>query len=278
LQPLLTIERFCNLSRALSKNAGESDEIYSKRCTIFSALKQVLTAYRENSTSEELGQSVARLRSTMFTAGLAEGGFINPSEERGYQDAGSFFELILHVIGQGFQLNSTRTYMLPGGRHLPKSETTPQGVLFLKELTGSVQDRVNAYAQNFKETVTLSNALRYTPPGSTEQLFLKTYTETNRITTAPKDLLVFRVENHVVNPSKDRFINCSSLFEGNPVAQYELVGFAQNDSQVHWTSVVFRDGTWIYCNDDKIRKVEATSTEFRSPANYLVYKLRSGSS
>ena len=276
LQPLLAVDTFSSLAASsITRYNNESEASYIGRKAIHNSLNAFVEAWKSGLTSQELGQRVGQLRSTIFQTGLLEGGFIHASEERSYQDAGSFFELILHVIGQSVLVKNTRKYKLPisGTKTIVTAE--PTAALLLKERGGSVQEKITAFGRAQEETASDSVAFRYTPEGGGETMILNHSVEINKILGNPKELLVLRVENHRVDPSRDHHINCASLFESSPPpseADYELVGFAQNHRQVHWTSVVFRGNKWFYCDDSVVTEVTPTDPRFLQSANYLVYR------
>lgn len=276
LQPLLAIKNFKNLvPNEIVKNPNESEEVFAGRKNILASFKTVIEAWEIKCSPLEVGKLIGKMRTTIFQAGLMEGGFINSEDERTFQDAGSFFELILHVIGQGFQLNTIRKFKLPDGTDKIVGGPNPQSVLQLKEENGSIQDKINAFSQVQEDELKQRDSLKHTDPGTGKVLKLTQFTEENKILGLPQELLVFRVENHVVDPAKDRLINCAGLFNStlNPDdANYELAGFAQNHNQVHWTSVVYDNGVWKYCNDSHVKTVETSDDNFLHPANYLVYR------
>lgn len=276
LQPLLAVKNFNHLvPKEIFKNSNESDEAFAGRKNILKAFKAVLRAWNDKSPPGELGHLIGKMRSMIFQVGLLEGGFIDTEAEHSFQDAGSFFELILHVIGQGFQLNSIKKFQLPNGSHKIVGGTNPQSVLLLKETKGSIQDKINAFAKVVDDELAPQYAVKHTDPKTQELLKLTKFTEENKIIGSPQELLVIRVENHIVDPEKDGLINCAGLFNStlNPdAANYELTGFAQNHNQVHWTSVVYSNGVWKHCNDSHVSTVEVNDASFKYPANYLVYK------
>lgn len=272
LQPLLAINNFPDLVPAeIQQNENESNESFEGRQNILASFKILVNSWKNRSTPNELGKLIGRLRKKIFTAGLQEGGFMDPRAERDFQDAGSFYDLILHVIGKRFQLRNIRTFPLPKGGTKSVGETEPQGVLLLKEKNGSVQDKINTLVMAQAE-LHADDALKYIVNGIETKL--RKFTETNTIVGEPQDLFVLRVENHHVDPTRDKRIDCRILFDHlrENAANYELVGFSQNHNELHWTSVIVNGDGWFYCDDSRVEKIETGDVRFTYPANYLVYK------
>jgi hypothetical protein len=266
LQPLLAINNFANLiPREIKQNADESDQAFKGRQKIFKAFIELISGWQNNNDPHLLGQLVAQLRIEIFLAQLPEGGFINFQDLGGMQDAGSFIQLILHVIGKRFELSLKKTFAPKNGESKETLERSMEGLYILKQTTGAMQDKISSSAKPFEGELDA-------PVRGTE---LKKYVETSKILGKPPELLVFRVENHLVDAVVDKQIDCGQLFEQQfqpGECRYELVGFARNHHQIHWTSVVFSDGKWQYCNDSVVREIEPSDPNFSYPANYLVYK------
>jgi hypothetical protein len=274
LQPLLAIpnfEEWVPKAEALLPYDFESDHSYDHRKAILASFRSFLDAKKESKNPQELGRLIGELRKTIFKAGLHQGGFVNRSGEGRFQDAGSFFELMLYVIGQTFKLRVNRDFKLPGGAVVSvATQETPEGVLILKTKEGAVQDKINQYGKGTPEILSADNAYMHRLSNG-NALQLTDCTEENKILGAPPNLLIFRVEHYLVNPKQDAKIDCTVLFDPQPdSAKYQLVGFAQNHAQVHWTSVVWDGEAWNYCDDSQV--TPANHLHFSIPANYLVYR------
>lgn len=273
VQPLLAVKDFSDLVPALirrKKDEGMHD--FDRRRYILDSFKAFIEAYKAKKSPRDLGLLIGELRTHIFRAGLYQGGFINPSQEASMQDVGSFLELILHVIGQGFELIHTKNFKVPNNQPDHQvSETLPQGTLLLKEKNGSIQDKINSLAQVREDVLDKDDVLKTEIQGM--QYKLSEFTETFRLKHAP-DLLVFRVEGYQVKTETDRILDCTPLLESQPniPVQYELAGFAQNKNHVHWTSVVSQNGKWTYCDDDRVRSTNPEDPAFLFPAHYLIYR------
>jgi ubiquitin C-terminal hydrolase len=99
------------------------------------------------------------------------------------------------------------------------------------------------------------------------------YKETQKIISSAPEILVVRVNNYVVKPEQDQMINFSALFkELSENHYYKLVGFSQNHHQTHWTSVVWKESNWHYCNDSETKLISAEDPLFKHPANYMIFQ------
>lgn len=144
LQPLLSVGNFEQIIP--DSVAFEPRHSFEKRAKILASFKDFLKAWKNKETAENLGCKVGVLRREIFEAGLLEGGFIHRDQERNFQDAGQFFELILHVLGKGFQLEMTRTPIKDDGESLmAREKIEPEGVFYLKLPGNSLQEIVNGY-------------------------------------------------------------------------------------------------------------------------------------
>lgn len=276
LQPLLAVRNFTKLIP--EKVPAEPAYSFAERQSILDAFKLFIKAWEEQMPAPALGQRIAELRKRIFEAGLQEGGFVNRHSERKYQDAGQFFELLLHVINGGFELMLTRTPVMDDGKELTSRKTverTPQGVFYLKAPHGTVQEMVDGHQMDHIQHFSPGNEWRVNDPVTYEPLYLADYIEQHKISGKAPEILVVRVNNHTVDPSVDKTVNFAALFDKSSSKDsyaYELVGFAQNHSQVHWTSVVWDGEHWQHCNDSKVATVDPKNSSFKHPANYMVYK------
>jgi len=116
LQPLLAIGNFEQIIP--DSVAPEPKHSFEKRAKILASFKDFFKVWENKGSAANLGYKVGALRREIFEAGLLEGGFIDRNEERDFQDAGQFFELILHVLGKGFQLEMTRTPVKDDGESM----------------------------------------------------------------------------------------------------------------------------------------------------------------
>ncbi len=270
LQPLLAIDNFSSLIPvAIEKRNDESEDSFKGRKEILTSFTSLLNAWKSEDKPDKLGALVGSLRTTIFRASLLEGGFLDSSEEFNFQDAGQFFELIFYVIGLTFELENIRIFPLSTGDKYFAGDTTPQGVLPLKKIDGSVQEKIIAYGDELLDELKIEDALK-----ANNGEFVTKFVETNKIVGKPQKILVLRVENYIVDPLKDQIIDASYLFDerfDKDQTQYELAGFAQNKYQVHWTSVVYNGKEWHYCDDRNITPVSTEDSRFLHPANYLIY-------
>jgi|GEM_PF-3312321 len=269
LQPLLASKYFQNLiPDTITQYDGEEAEDFEGRNNILTSLKTFVAAWNNKETPYNLGKLIENLRTTMFEAGLQEGGFNDPSKKESLQDAGSFYELIFHVIEQKFELESVRSFDLSNGVKKMK-ENVPSGCLLLKS-AGSIQEKITEFSKTYKDELEPENAYIVELTGERSTKF----SEITKIT-SPPELLVVRVEHHKVNLDFDQFLDCSSLFEkklADPI-RYELVGFSQNHGQYHWTSVVTTGENWHKCNDGSTFQInDLNGSDFTFPANYLLYQ------
>ena len=274
LQPLLAIKDFEKLVPDTADKEPEYN--FREREAILVSFKNFLKVWKEGKPSKEMGQMIGNLRRQIFEAELLEGGFLDKSQERSFQDAGQFFELILHVLGRGFQLEITRIPVMDNGTVIgnkERIEQTPQGVFYLQSLRNSLQEIVDGHQEASAQTFTEGNEWRVEHPKTQEKMELSHYKEMQKIVGTPPEILVVRVDNHVVIPDQDQRINFAALFK-EPLknCEYELVGFSQNHNQVHWTSTVYDGTNWNHCNDDNVIQVAPTDRTFKHPANYMVYK------
>lgn len=269
LQPLLAIQNFQNLvpNEIHQKVKKESPKEFQGRQNIFNAFKAFLNAWNAHESPGELGKLIGKLRAVFFDAGLAQGGFTDKTAERRTQDAGSFFELLLYVIDQGFELTINRTFPTPTGGMEQLEENNTNSVLILKQNAGTIQEKLLSEYRSQGIAGKLDEPLRR------QDLQLSDFTEFKKITSQPPEVLVIRVENHKVDSEKDLIIDCACLFIDDQTPQlYELSGFAQNHNQAHWTSVIREGDGWKYCNDSYVGPLNPNESDFKHPANYLVYR------
>lgn len=270
LQPLLAIDRFPNLIPfEIIQREGESNENFNGRKSILESFKEFIKAYQEKKSAGELGHLVGKLRKSIFKAGLLEGGFLNRYTEYFFQDAGSFFELILHIIGQDLQLDTSKVFKCPDEANHRIHTVESQGLLFLKNPANSLQEKVNAFGNPTQEILKEEDAYKLN-----EHTKLYEFEETNKITSHSRDILVFKVDNYSIDIPNDLKINCRALYAKDDPSQlmYELTGFLQNHNQVHWTCVVRNEEQWKYCNDNVVKTVNPEDADFKRPASYIVYK------
>ncbi|PWU16260.1 MAG: hypothetical protein C5B45_00875 [Chlamydiae bacterium] len=274
LQPLLAIR---NLEQIIPDSvASEPKCNYEERKKILSSFKKFFQSWVNKETAKELGRKVGDLRRQIFEAGLSEGGFVDRDQERSFQDAGQFFELILHVLGKGFQLEMIRTPVRHDGTSIEgrqKTETTPQGVFYLQLPGESLQEIVNRYQSVFDQEFAPGDEWRVKDPISQSKILISRYKEMQKIIGPAPEILVVRVNNHVVKPEQDQTINFAPLFK-EPLenCNYQLIGFSQNHHQVHWTSVVWKENNWHYCNDSQTQQVSAEDPCFKHAANYMIFQ------
>jgi hypothetical protein len=132
LQPLLAVGNFAQIIP--DSAAPEPEYSFEERKKILSSFKDFFQSWKERKTVTELGHKVGELRRQIFEAGLLEGGFVHRDQEKSFQDAGQFFELILHVLGKGFQLEITRVPVKDDGEPIEtrkKIEATPLREFFI---------------------------------------------------------------------------------------------------------------------------------------------------
>ncbi|HEV3270404.1 MAG TPA: hypothetical protein VGZ69_07165 [Candidatus Rhabdochlamydia sp.] len=273
LQPLLAIRQFKQL---IPDNVASEPEFnYEKRKKILASFKDFFTAWEDKETSANLGHKVGALRREIFEAGLLEGGFLDRDQERNFQDAGQFFELILHVLGKGFQLEMTRTPVKEDGTSIETSkkiEKTPEGVFYLKLSGNSLQEIVNGHKEALDQEFDLGDEWKVEDPNARKEILVSRCKEMQKIVGPAPEILVVRVNNYVVN-EQDQTINFTPLFkEPSENCNYQLVGFSQNHYQVHWTSVVWKENHWHYCNDSQVQQVSSESPLFKHPANYMIFQ------
>lgn len=279
LQPLLAIGNFEQIIP--DSVAPEPKHSFEKRAKILASFKDFFKVWKNKETATNLGYKVGALRKEIFEAGLLEGGFIDRDEERDFQDAGQFFELILHVLGKGFQLEMTRTPVKDDGESMEakeKIEVTPEGVFYLKSPGNSLQEIVNGHRTALDQEFTPGNEWRVEvedPNSQSEirEILISRCKEIQKIISPAPEILVVRVNNHVVKPEQDQMIDFTALFK-EPIGNcnYELVGFSQNHYQVHWTSVVRKENNWHYCNDAQTQPISTESALFKRPANYMIFQ------
>ncbi len=274
LQPLLATGIFPDLvpTTALLP-PGHSPEELPLRQAILDALNDFLHAWRVRASPQKLGEMVAGLRIEIFIAGLAEGGFINKNELESVNDARCFFELILSVIGRGFNKEFTRTPVMDDGKKVLNEfktvQMTQEGVFPLKGSGGNLQNIVNEYRNAI--AIKLEYNAEHLVTG--ERIHVSDCREMEKIVGPAPEILVLNVGRHVVHAEEDKTINFEALFKNPPPdSTYELVGFSQNYNQVHWTACVWNGSKWIYCNDSIVRDVSPQDEAFTLPANYMVYK------
>ncbi len=275
LQPLLVIKNFMNLIP--NNAAAEPRSNLKERQAILDSLKSFLLAWKDKkSSSDQLGQMIGLLRTRIFQAGLFQGGFLDKNQEKSFQDSGQFFELILHVIGRGFQLEMTKIPVMDDGfviNNRKRIEETPQGVFYLQSPGESLQEIVDVHREALDQSFTSGNEWRIEHPETKKTMKLSRYKEMQKIVGHAPEVLVVRVNNHVVKPEQDHLINFAALFKNPPKnCEYELVGFSQNHNQVHWTSVVYDGSHWQYCNDNNVQQVLPTDSTFKHPANYMIFQ------
>lgn len=273
LQPLLALKDLLQLlPQKLQQFPNESPINFEKRQKIYEAFNELLLIHKKNANPQALGDQVAELRKRFFQFALDEGGFLDPSMEMDMADSGSFFELLMHVIGWSVREKEISIPIDANNADMAyrKTESTPRSVILLKH-QGSIQEAIAKYSEpvisnagGWKVDITKDLAIPAMQKRNT------TYIEGD-----PPAVLVFRIEYRVIDPSLDDRIDASPLFEKAPAtkdATYELVGFCQNQYQIHWTSVIKMEGKWKYCNDSVIKTVNPGEEEFRHPANYAVYR------
>lgn len=268
LQPLLAIQNFQNLMpNEIHQKTHESLEEFQRRQNIFNAFKTFLKAWNDQKSPGELGGLIGNLRHEIFKAGLPQGGFINKNHERKAQDTGSFFELLLYVIDQGFELTVNKTFPTPTGGMELLEQNNAESVLIFEQGAGTIQEKLLSNYGSQGNTGKLEEPLRR------QGLELSDFTEFKKITSKPPEVLVIRVENHKVDSEKDLIIDCACLFIDDQTPQiYELTGFAQNRNQAHWTSVIREGDEWKYCNDSSVSPLNPNESDYKHPANYLVYR------
>lgn len=274
IQPLLAIKNFEQLIP--DQPAQFPEHSFEQRTEILDSFKEFLKAWKNEASVSALGAKVGNLRRKIFEVGLLEGGFLHREQERSYQDAGSFFELLLHVLGKGFQLEMTRTPMRDDKTTIEcrkRVEKTPQGIFYLQQPGATLQKIVDNHRNAVAHLLTQDNAWKIEDPQTGKEMHLTWYKEMQKIVSAPPEVLVIRVNDHVVNLEQDKCIDFTPLFK-NPSqkCEYTLVGFLQNHHQVHWTSIVGNEKNWVHCNDAEIEKVKPTEEVFKRPANYMIYK------
>lgn len=282
MQPLLALGNFPDLIAGdIQQRPDETVVNFGRRSVIMASLRAFVEGWARRESPAQLGRRLGELRADIFLASLQEGGFVNPEQEMDFQDAGSFFELVLHVIGLGFQVMEKKTPYNQSGRVIdrPRQRIVPMAI-YSTETPGTVQERVNVYGRPRRQFDT-----GWIPDGQT--VAAAEQDEEYKILGQPPEFLIIGVNNvkedengdirdlgHEVT-SNDIHVDFSPIFE-LPVpagqARYELVGFSQNHNQVHWTSVIRVGDAWRYCNDSIVNPVDPRSAEFKHPANYMVYK------
>ncbi|QZA58560.1 hypothetical protein [Candidatus Rhabdochlamydia porcellionis] len=276
LQSLLAVRNFAQIIP--DSAAPEPKDSFEARTKILASFKSFFQSWTNKETTTNLGHKVGALRREIFEAGLLEGGFIDRDQERNFQDAGQFFELILHVLGEGFQLEITRVPVKDDGESIEASrkvETTPQGVFYLQLPGALLQDIVNGYQTALDGELSSDDKWRVEIEGSNSQseIFVSRYKEMQKIVGSASEILVVRVDNHVVKPEQDQIIDFTALFKKpSENCNYKLVGFSQNHHQIHWTSVVWKQGNWHYCNDSETKPISTEDPLFKHPANYMIFQ------
>lgn len=256
----------------------KDDKLNERRQAILHCFKKFIQAWKDKKSPQELGQAVADLRQQMFKSKLFEGGFLDEAQESKPQDAGQFFELIFHVLGMNFQLEITRTPVMNNGSVIDdrkRIEENPQAVFYLQLPGESLQEIVNKHKEAFDETFTPGNEWRIEHPETKAKVEISCYKEMQKIVGHAPEILVVRVNGHVVKPDQDQLINFSALFKTPPEnCDYELVGFLKHYSkELHWTSVVYDGNQWQHCDDAQVNPVLPTEKDFnKPPASYLVYQ------
>ena len=274
IQPLLAVKNF---ERIIPDSVPpEPKDTLEERAKILASFKDFVQTWKAEGHPYDLGYKVGELRREIFQAGLLEGGFIDRDLERSFQDAGQFFELILHVLGKGFELEITRVPVKDDGGSIEASkkvETAPQGVFYLQLPGASLQEIVNRYQAALEGEFSSGNEWQVEDPSSQSKIFVSHYTETQKIIGPAPELLVVRVNNHVVKPEQDQIINFAPVFkQPTEKCDYKLVGFSQNHDQIHWTSVVWKEKKWYYCNDGQTVEIPTEDPRFKHPANYMVFQ------
>ena len=253
----------------------EPKQTYDKRLTIARSFQDFVRAWKNgHSTPSELGTKIGTLRCEIFKAALEQGAFTDSTTERSFKDSGQFFELILYILGMGFRLKTIKTgYIKELESLIPVCESPPQttseAVFYLQKKSTSLQEAINKYLEVQIEALSPENGWRIS-----DQLTCYHIDENFKImgSTCP-DLLVLRVNEHKVDPKSDKRIDFSPLFEEKVEnANYELQGFLQNHSQMHWTCIVHENDTWKNCDDSQVREIDQESDAFRKPCSYMVYK------
>ncbi len=279
LQPLLAIADFETLVPEVV--SAEPAHSIRQRQAILDSFKDFLEAWNRQEEAGVLGSRVGKLRKEIFEARLQQGGFIDTDQVEAPQDSGQFFELILHVLGRGFEVEMTRTPVMDDERPLVEQrriEQTPEGVMYLKYPGCSVQEMVEGHRDARLKVLGKRDKWRVPHPKPEwasigGEIEVSRYEETQKIVGEAPEILVVRVNSHVVNPELDRSVDFEPLFKDAPEnSRYELVGFAQNLGLLHWTSVVFKGSGWVHCNDSRTRPIRPTDAEFLRPANYMVYR------
>ena len=292
LQPLIAISHFENLLpatliRSPIPSPLNTEEDFEKKQAILKSIKEFFKYIKEeaNPKPENLGQLVARLRIALFNAGLLEGAGDNGLYST--QDAGLVFQALFHLMGLEFTLKNTQIFKVPDG-HSDKQveEKNPASMIVLKQTKKtalSIQNLIEEYSKEVKEELNLADAYRHQVGSKYYHLTEKT--EQFKIESSPPPVLVFKTRsqdfdrikkcpiNHVYSvKERDLNIDCSSLFEKEHNAHYELVGFSQQ-SRGHWTSVVKQGDNWVSCNDSTVTKVSFNDKAFKKSADYMIYKL-----
>lgn len=276
LQVLLAIHNFPDLiPDCIEKIENESIQEFEGRQKILKSFKKVIEAYEEKSSPKNLGKLIGKLRTKIFKVGLKQGGFIDKYQEYSLQDAGSFFELILHVISKRYVLKTTKSFAIDAEENRKEIvEIFPQGVFFLKQKEGFIQDKIDAFAENIENELPIENP--YIHNDDNENLLLTKFVEKNEVISNPEEILILHIHKYKIDLERDLVINCRKLFglsTDSHQAEYELIGFLQNQRH-HWTSIVKKEESWKYCNDSTVETISLQHQQFKNLASYFVYKKR----
>lgn|GEM_PF-3464723 len=272
LQPLLAIANFEALvPKEVSPEPADSKE---KRQKILNSFKEFLGIWKRAKDPAELGKSVGELRKTIFAAELEYGAL--KGNLTAMHDSRSFFELILHVLGRGFELEKIRTPLMEDGRDLvgqEKVERWPMEVMILKCPGSSIQEKLKGHLGRQEGVFDKGNEWRKTHPETGAPISISRFYETEQIVGEIPEILVVKVDPHGVVPERDCIVDFKPLFKTPPEnSRYELAGFLQNHGEIHYTAVVYKGGKWVYCNDSHVEPTTPSDPHFKCPANYMVYR------
>ena len=263
LNPLLAIDHFTDLVPVVLEEHVHDCE---PRQIILDSFHAFLTAKRKNFSSEIQENNLFALRRKIFQVKLDQGGFLRDVEEGSFQDVGSFLELFLYVVGHDYIVKTTKVYPIQNDKDYTHKEETRQSILYLKANNSSLQSKLDSFALPTPSSLQENEALFYNNNS------LRDFIESNQILGSPPEILVFQVNNYPIQPEHDQVIDCSTLFENRPKELYQLTGFMQNHKQQHWTSVIFSENQWKYCDNKTWQNISGTDAAFQSPASYLVYQ------
>lgn len=274
LQPLLAVKNFDRLiPEAIAQYPNESERDFEGRQKVFQSFKAFLKGWKEKRHPAELGALIGDLRREIFQSKLNAEYLLLGEKETSMQDTNDFLQLMFYVMGLRMDVTLKREGIEKTLDEvlIIQKETKPASCLQLNG-EGTIQELIN------KACIDEQGSFERTEP---KMSFEKTWEKTE-IAGQPPALIIIQIwPPRSINLEEDGKADLSGLFKEKSKsenAQYELVGFAQNHHQVHWTSV-FRTGSdWHYFDDGGGREnpqpvpTDEGRRDFQYPASCLVYQ------